>query len=210
MNNNEICILAYFIEYIHSHELYTCAGIFNTYQLYVYTSFRQSKDYNKAPRLSALAPDQCNGRHRRLVAPPRIRFPYTDYRQLGKSLHEDKSHRVPFNIAPGMSFIIIIFLELGHEKAANEHFGVHHISVISGHVRTPPTHEENKKPNMYCILLLSDAVSVSWRSILMCNKSTSAGTSLEGTPMFAHVTLHRTFYPLGSKCPWWQDVEAAS
>ena len=36
-----------------------------------------------------------------------------------------------------------------------------------------------------------------WRSILMCNKSTSAGTSLEGTPMFAHVTLHRTFNPPG-------------
>ena len=50
----------------------------------------------------------------------------------------------------------------------------------------------------------------SWRSILMCNKSTSAGTSLESTPMFAHVTLHRTFNPLGSKCPWWQDEEAAS
>ena len=48
-----------------------------------------------------------------------------------------------------------------------------------------------------------------WRSILMCNKSTFAGTSLEGTPMFAHVTLHRTFNPLGSKCPWWQYVEAA-
>ena len=41
----------------------------------------------------------------------------------------------------------------------------------------------------------------SWWSILMCNKSTSAGTSLEGTPVFAHVTLHRTFNPLGSKCP---------
>ena len=27
--------------------------------------------------------------------------------------------------------------------------------------------------------------------------------------MFAHVTLHRTFNPLGSKCPWWQDEEAA-
>ena len=49
-----------------------------------------------------------------------------------------------------------------------------------------------------------------WRSILMCNKSTSAGTSLEGTPIFAHVMLHCTFNPLGSKCPWWQDVEAAS
>ena len=33
----------------------------------------------------------------------------------------------------------------------------------------------------------------------MCNKSTSAGTSLEGTSMFAHVTLHRTFNPLGSR-----------
>ena len=51
---------------------------------------------------------------------------------------------------------------------------------------------------------------LAWRSILMCNKSTSAGTSLEGTPMFIHVTLHRTFNPLGSKCPWWQDEEAAS
>ena len=51
---------------------------------------------------------------------------------------------------------------------------------------------------------------LSWRSILMCNKSTSSGTSLEGTPMFAPVTLHLTFNPLGSKCPWWQDVEAAS
>ena len=51
---------------------------------------------------------------------------------------------------------------------------------------------------------------LSWHSILMCNKSTSAGTSLEGTPMFAHVTLHRTFNSLGSKCPWWQDVEIAS
>ena len=50
----------------------------------------------------------------------------------------------------------------------------------------------------------------SWRSILTCNNSTSTGTSLEGTPMFAHVTLHRTFNPLGSKCPWWQDEEAAS
>ena len=49
-----------------------------------------------------------------------------------------------------------------------------------------------------------------WRLIIMCNKSTSAGTSLEGTPMFVHVTLHRTFNPQGSKCPWWQDVEAAS
>ena len=38
-----------------------------------------------------------------------------------------------------------------------------------------------------------------WRSILMCNISTSAGTSREGTPMFAHVTLHRTFNPLGGK-----------
>ena len=45
---------------------------------------------------------------------------------------------------------------------------------------------------------------LSWRSILMCNKSTSAGTSLDGTPMFAHVTLRRTFDTLGSKCPWWQ------
>ena len=44
----------------------------------------------------------------------------------------------------------------------------------------------------------------------MCNKSTSAGTSLEGTTMFAQVTLHHTFNPLGSKCPWWQDEEAAS
>ena len=26
-------------------------------------------------------------------------------------------------------------------------------------------------------------------------------TWLEGTPMFAHVTLHRTFNPLGSNCP---------
>ena len=52
--------------------------------------------------------------------------------------------------------------------------------------------------------------NITWRSILMCNKSTSAGTSLEGTPMFAHITLHRTFNPLGSNCPLWQDVEAAS
>ena len=44
----------------------------------------------------------------------------------------------------------------------------------------------------------------SWRWVLMWNNSTSAGTSLEGTPMFAHVTLHRTFNPLGSKWPWWQ------
>ena len=49
-----------------------------------------------------------------------------------------------------------------------------------------------------------------WRSIIMGNNSTSAGTSLEGTPMFAHVTLHRTFKTLGSKCPWLQDKEAAS
>ena len=49
-----------------------------------------------------------------------------------------------------------------------------------------------------------------WHSILMCNKSTSAGTSLDGTPMFAHVTLCCTFNLLGSKCPWWQDEEAAS
>ena len=55
-----------------------------------------------------------------------------------------------------------------------------------------------------------DLTLFTWRSMLMCNISTSAGTSLEGTPMFAHVTLHRTFNPLGSKCPWWQDVEAAS
>ena len=163
MNSNEICILAYFIEYIHSLELYTCAGIFNTYRLYVFTSCRQSKDYNKAPRLSTLAPDQCNDRHRRLVAPPRIRFPYTDYLQLGKSLHEDKSHRVPFNIAPGVSFIIIIFLELRHEKAANQQFGVHHISVISGHVRTPPAHQEKNKYVLhsfvwcrFCLILGSD------------------------------------------------------
>ena len=40
-----------------------------------------------------------------------------------------------------------------------------------------------------------------WRSILMCNNSTSAGTRLEGTPMFAHVTLHRTFNPLGASAP---------
>ena len=53
-------------------------------------------------------------------------------------------------------------------------------------------------------------IPATWRSILMCNKSTSAGTSLEGTPMVAHATLHRTFNPLGSKCPWWQDVEVAS
>ena len=51
---------------------------------------------------------------------------------------------------------------------------------------------------------------VPWRSIFMCNKSTSAGTSLESSLMFAHVTLHRTFNPLGSKCPWWQDFETAS
>ena len=51
---------------------------------------------------------------------------------------------------------------------------------------------------------------ITWCSILMCNNSTSAGTSLEGTPMFAHITLHRTFNPLGNKCPWWQDGEAAS
>ena len=48
------------------------------------------------------------------------------------------------------------------------------------------------------------------RSLLMCNESTFAGTSLEGAPMFAHVTLHRTFNPVGSKCPWWQDEEGAS
>ena len=100
MNNNEICVLAFFIECIPSRVLYTSAGIFNTYWLYVYPSFRQTKDYDKAPRLSALAPDQCNDRHSRLVAPPRIRFPYTDYLQLGKSLHEDKSHRLLFNISP--------------------------------------------------------------------------------------------------------------
>ena len=51
---------------------------------------------------------------------------------------------------------------------------------------------------------------ITWRSILMCNNSTIAGTSLEGTPMFAHVTLHRIFNPLGSKYPWWQDEEVTS
>ena len=35
-------------------------------------------------------------------------------------------------------------------------------------------------------------------------------STLERTSMFAHVTLHRTFNPLGSKCTWWQDEEAAS
>ena len=102
---------------------HTSAGIFNTYRIYVYLSFRQTKDYDKALRLSALAPDQCNDRHSRMVAPPRIRFPYTDYHQLGKSLHEDKSHRLPFYTAPGVAFIIMIYLELGHRKAANQQFG---------------------------------------------------------------------------------------
>ena len=37
--------------------------------------------------------------------------------------------------------------------------------------------------------------------ILMCNNSTSAGTSMEGTPMFAHVTFHRTFNPWGVSAP---------
>ena len=41
-----------------------------------------------------------------------------------------------------------------------------------------------------------------WRSIVMCNNWTSSGTSLESTPMFAHVRRHRTFNSLGSKCPW--------
>ena len=67
-----------------------------------------------------------------------------------------------------------------------------------------PYHTVHRLPLSFPDLMLS------WRLILMCNKSTSAGTSLEGTPMFAHVTLHRTFNPLGSKSPWWQDVEAAS
>ena len=35
----------------------------------------------------------------------------------------------------------------------------------------------------------------------MCNNSTSAGTSLEGTLMFAHVTLHRTLIPWGASAP---------
>ena len=48
--------------------------------------------------------------------------------------------------------------------------------------------------------VIMGAIASPWRSILMCNKPTSAGTSLEGTSMFAHVTLHRTFNPLGSKC----------
>ena len=138
MNNNETCILAFFIECIHSHILCTSAGIFNTYRPYVYPLFRQTKDYDKAPRLSALALDQCNDRYSRLVAPPRIRFPYTDYIQLGKPLHEDKSHRLPFNI--GVSVIILLYLELGHGKAAKQQYGVHH---ISGHVRRPTAHEEN-------------------------------------------------------------------
>ena len=34
--------------------------------------------------------------------------------------------------------------------------------------------------------------------ILLNTCSTSTGTSLEGTPIFAHVTLHHTFNPLGS------------
>ena len=34
----------------------------------------------------------------------------------------------------------------------------------------------------------------------MCNNSTSAGTSLEGTPMFAHVTLHRRLLPGDWRC----------
>ena len=33
---------------------------------------------------------------------------------------------------------------------------------------------------------------------------------VEGTPMFAHITLHRTLYLLGSKSPRWQVEEAAS
>ena len=60
-----------------------------------------------------------------------------------------------------------------------------------------------KAPSHYlnqCWLIISE---VPWRSILMCNNSTSAGTSLEGTPIFARVTHHRTFNPLGSNCPWW-------
>ena len=66
--------------------------------------------------------------------------------------------------------------------------------------------------NMYCIMMIVSKYVLyhTWRSIIMCNNSTSAGTSLEGTPMFAHVTLHRTFNPPGSKYPWWQDEEAAS
>ena len=40
-----------------------------------------------------------------------------------------------------------------------------------------------------------------WCSILMCNNSTSAGTSLEDKPMFAHVSLHRTFNPWGASAP---------
>ena len=46
--------------------------LFNTYRLYVYSSFRQTNDYDKNPGLSALAPDQCNDRRSRLVTLPRI------------------------------------------------------------------------------------------------------------------------------------------
>ena len=63
---------------------------------------------------------------------------------------------------------------------------------------------------LYATVFATRVCYTAWRSILMCNKSTSTGTSLDGTPMFAHVTLRRTFNPLGSKCPWWQDEEAAS
>ena len=51
------------------------------------------------------------------------------------------------------------------------------------------------------MIFMEDNILLSWRSILTCNKSTSAGTSLEGTPMFAHVTLHRTFNPWGVSAP---------
>ena len=44
-------------------------------------------------------------------------------------------------------------------------------------------------------------INLTWRSILMCNNPTSAGTALEGTPMFAHVTLHRTGNPWGVSAP---------
>ena len=80
------------------------------------------------------------------------------------------------------------------------------INISTRIPQTPP----NTQPTAYLQTFWWIIWMHAWRSILMCNISTFAGTSLEGTPMFAHVTLHRTFNPLGSKCPWWQDVEAAS
>ena len=114
-----------------------------------------------------------------------------------------------FILKSSWCFLVVSSFFVNHSYATN-HSDISHLT----HTCSAPSISSEFLWGRYLWLLLltwfNFNPSMAWRSILKCNNSTSADTLLEGTPMFAHVTLHRTVNPLGRKCPWWQDEEAAS